>query len=319
MKVFLTGPGNDEYPSFYYQCKKAFEALGHEVGFFNYRASKFGRLPVARNVVSNSLKKEVLKFNPDLLLVIKGEIIPKGIIKEISSKGIKTADWTLDSPFGDYYSYNKIKNISEYDSVFVFDPYYLKKLREMNTNSFYLPAAADPWDAHKPAIPFDRRKYLYDVTFLGSYEPEREELIEGLRRFNVHVFGHNWKNKKGRIKNLRKTYVSGEDAARLFNSSKINLNLQALHGRKSLNLRTFELPATKSFQLVDYKSELPNLFKLDKEIVCYSNLDDLREKIRFYLEQPKMRDRIAEAGYKRVLEDHKVIDRIKTILKTMSL
>jgi len=315
----LTGPGDAEYPSFYYQCKKAFEALGHEVGFFNYRASKFGRLPVARTLVSNSLKKEVLKFNPDLLLVIKGEIIPKGIIKEISSAGVKTADWTLDSPFGDFYSYNRIKNISEYDFFFVFDPYYLKKLREISANSFYLPAAADPEDAHKPIIPFNERKYPYEISFLGSYEPEREDLMEKLGDFNVQVFGHNWKNKRGLVKNLKREYLSGVSAAKLFNSSKINLNLQALHGKESLNLRTFELPATKSFQLVDYKSELPNLFKINKEIVCYSDLDDLKEKLRFYLEQPEKRDRISEAGYQRVLEEHKVVDRIKTMLKIMNL
>jgi spore maturation protein CgeB len=318
MKIFLAGGDNGAYPGFAYQCKKAFEELNHEVKHFNYRHLKLSKLPISRQIFNKVLKKEALKFNPDLFLTIKGETITKGIIKSLSVKGIKTANWTLDSPFGDFYAYNKINNISEYNNFFVFDPFYLEKLKEVNSNSFYLPCAADP-DIHKEVIPLGERNYKFDTSFLGSYEPEREKFAQDLSKFDLHLFGPNWKGKENIIKNLHHGYFSGDNMAKLFNLSKINLNLQALHGRESMNLRTFEVPSTRSFMLTDFKKDLPNLFKIDKEIVCYSDIEDLKEKIKYYLENPEKRDKIIERGHERILQDHKVIDRVKTLLKIVKI
>jgi spore maturation protein CgeB len=313
MKVFLLGTDKGNYPSFMYQCKKVFENKGYEIDQFSYRSLKLNKLNITNKILNKIILKKVLKSNPDLLFVNKGESLNKGVISKISKQGIKTINWTLDSPFGDFYPQNKINNISEYNHFFVFDPFYLDKLKKINPNSYYLPCAADPIESHKQIIPLNKRNYIYDISFLGSYEPERVKFMDNLKEFKPHVWGHNWKISNNFI--LHKDYLTGEDMAKKFNQTKINLNIQALHGKESMNLRTFEIPASNGFQLVDYKKELPNLFKLDKEIVCYYDIDDLKNKIKYYLKNKEERDKITLEGHKRVLKDHKVSDRISEMLK----
>ena len=104
----------------------------------------------------------------------------------------------------------------------------------------------------------------------------------------------------------------------IFNTSKINLNIHYPHSRESVNLRTFDVLATKSFLLCDYFEELPNLFEIDKEIVCYKDVKELRKKIEYYLENEDERNKIIEAGYKRVLKEHTFYHRMKAILDTIS-
>jgi spore maturation protein CgeB len=319
MKIFILGGDSGNYPSFFYQCIKALRDLGHEVDFFNYRPYKLHKFAVSNSVLNKYFLNKIIKLNPDILIVIKGESLLKGVINKINSKGIKTACWALDEPFGRIYSMNKINNIPEYNYFFVFDPSYLDELKEINSNSFYLPVAADPINVHKESIPIVNRDYSYDISFLGSYEPEREELFFSLG-FPLTIFGMGW----GKVKSNKKIKVInrplfGKEMNKFFNNSKINLNIQALHGKESMNLRTFEVPATKSFVLTDFKKELPNLFELDKEIVCYYDKEDLKEKISYYLENEKERNKIALAGHERVMRDHKIIDRLRTMLKIIDL
>ena len=317
MKIFILGADSGEYPSFFYQCKKSFEDLGHEINFFNYRYFRLHKLKFTNKILNKVIFNKIKKYNPDILLVIKGESLEKGIIKNLSQAGIKTINWTLDSPFGDFYPGNKIYNINEYNYFFVFDSYYVDKLRDINPNSYYLACAADPKYVHREVIPLENRNYIYDVSFVGSYQPEREDLFNSLG-VKIHIFGPSWhraKNKENFI--IQETYLNGKEMNKVFNLSKINLNIQALHGKNSMNLRTFEVPSTKSFILTDYKKDLPELFEIDKEIVFYKNKDDLREKINYYLDPSNEEERIniIKAGYERVLNEHTIHHRIKEVIR----
>ena len=203
MKIFLASGG---YLSIDIQCKKALEDMGHEVIIYNYRPNKISKIPlnIVRKHYGRALLKSVFEYKPDFFFMIKGETIPKGIVKQFSSRGIVTANWTLDEPLGELYSFNKIHNIEEYDYFFVFDPSYIEKLKKINPNSFYLPCSADPINMHVEAIPMAKRDYPYNVSFVGSYQPEREVMVEKISEFGPHIFGFNWKNENNKIKNLQK-------------------------------------------------------------------------------------------------------------------
>ena len=60
---------------------------------------------------------------------------------------------------------------------------------------------------------------------------------------------------------------------------------------------------------------LSEFFKIDKEIVTYKSFAELVEKIKFYLKNPGIREKIAKAGQKRTLTTHTYQDRAKTISK----
>ena len=69
--------------------------------------------------------------------------------------------------------------------------------------------------------------------------------------------------------------------------------------------------------LTDYVKGIENFFKLGKEVVCYHNVAELKKLTDYYLKHEQERISIAKAGQKRFIKEHKVIDRIKEMLKTI--
>lgn len=92
----------------------------------------------------------------------------------------------------------------------------------------------------------------------------------------------------------------------LYQRAKIGINV---HNRGQYTVggyRLFELPANGVMQISDGGEHLSTFFEPDKEIVAYDSADDLVEKIRFFLAHDKEREKIARAGYRRVMLDHRI-------------
>jgi spore maturation protein CgeB len=69
-------------------------------------------------------------------------------------------------------------------------------------------------------------------------------------------------------------------------------------------MRTFEVPACGGFMLAERTQEHLEIFKEDEEIVCFSTVEELVDKVRYYSNNDRARQTIAKAGYERVLNDH---------------
>ena len=307
------------------RLKKPFLKLGWQAHTFNYRMWQMHRFGITRAIVNQALISEALSVKPDLLLVFKGESINEGVIKQISNAGITTACWTMDDPFGEHARFNKIRNRNEYDYFFCFDKYYIPKLKEDGQpNSHYLPCAVDP-EIHYEQMNWFDRKEKYEVSFVGSHCNKREKFFRELQNYDLSIWGYRWKKVKGALNkrvypNVFKADKSLTDTnmtCAIFNQSKINMNHHSIQSRQGYNLRTFEIPATKSFQLVEYFEGIEDLFKVGHEIACYKNIEEAKEMIRYYLEHAGLRESIANKGYQRVVKDHTFDNRIKTILEVI--
>ena len=82
--------------------------------------------------------------------------------------------------------------------------------------------------------------------------------------------------------------------------------------------RIFEGMALKRMILTDRlhpNTGLQDLFIENKEIVFYDNFDDCVQKIEYYSTNINERNSIAEAGYKKVLEQHSVKSRVDQLLQ----
>ncbi len=86
------------------------------------------------------------------------------------------------------------------------------------------------------------------------------------------------------------------------------------------NMRCFELPACKAFSLVTRTEEMREMFVEDESVVLYDDAKELVEKIRYYLPRPEVRERIAEAAHKRLIDGkHTYADRAATLLREVGL
>ncbi len=70
------------------------------------------------------------------------------------------------------------------------------------------------------------------------------------------------------------------------------------------NMRMFEATGVGSCLLTDYRSNLPELFEIDSEIVCYKSEGELIEKARFLLDNPSIAINIGKQGQAKTQMSH---------------
>ena len=67
--------------------------------------------------------------------------------------------------------------------------------------------------------------------------------------------------------------------------------------------------------ITNYTPGLEKLFEIGKEIVVYSSIEELDQKVRYYLENDSEREKIAKAGYNRSSKDHIFDKRCEKIIE----
>jgi spore maturation protein CgeB len=81
-----------------------------------------------------------------------------------------------------------------------------------------------------------------------------------------------------------------------------------------VNPRTFEIAACGGFQLVDERSELAELIEPGTEVATFNSIDDLCEKVDYYLKHESEAKSIASKGRARVLKEHTIQHRMHEML-----
>jgi spore maturation protein CgeB len=305
--------------------QKAFERLGMKTETFFYK--KKGRLAFIeknkrvkdlwRSYMNKNLFKSVMDGKPDILFISKGETITVDTLWKIREKtSTRIVNVFPDNPF---YT-GKFEAIEPCHYFFVKDSYVLDVLQKAGLkNVYYLPQCTDP-DVHKPMQLNDQENELYcsDLSLIGSMYPYRLKFIEQIVDFNPSLWGRGW----SKVSNLEilKLYrgkdIRGTRKAKAISGSAISLNPHhPLNDINGVNRRTFDIAACRGFQLVDCKVDMERVFTINKEIICFRTIDELRRLIEYYLRHPNERVQVAEAAYQRVLKEHTYDHRAKEILE----
>ncbi|MBU2529463.1 MAG: glycosyltransferase, partial [Elusimicrobia bacterium] len=109
-----------------------------------------------------------------------------------------------------------------------------------------------------------------------------------------------------------------EDLIKIYNSAKIILNIHS-HGKSDPNMRVFEAAACGGFLLTEERRCLGDFFNINKEILTFSDKNELKEKIGYYLTHEEKRKEIAFAGQKRVLLNHTYQHRVGEMVEQIRL
>ena len=253
---------------------------------------------------------------PGLIWIEKGNMISPSTLKSVHkiSPGTVIAGYSDDdmfNPLNQTRSY--VKSLPYYDVLFVTKSY--------NANPDELPAlgakrcvmvdkAYDP-DQHKPLTlsAEEQAELEAPVSFIGSYAPERGELLNFLAENDVPVvvWGNGWEGFTPSSKNLtvkHQALVNTPENLRFtkgINAAKINLCLLRKINRDLQTDRSVEIPASGGFMLAERSDEHERLFKEDLEAVYFDfdNNIEILEKVSYYLEHDEERDQIAQTGYER--------------------
>jgi spore maturation protein CgeB len=162
------------------------------------------------------------------------------------------------------------------------------------------------------------------VTHIGGYgkiHDERNQILEEVsKKKKIDFWGYANNNLK-KDSNILKNYhgqIWGLDMYQILHDSKITLSkhITEVAGDYANNMTLFEATGCGCMLIVDYKKNLNEVFKIGQEIETYKSIEELEEKIQYYLKHEKKRKEIANAGQKRTLNEHtwgKRIQRINNI------
>ncbi|MBB1399444.1 glycosyltransferase [Pseudoalteromonas sp. SG44-8] len=157
----------------------------------------------------------------------------------------------------------------------------------------YWPLASNQ-DVFKP-----ENEKVYDVVFIGSNYGYRAKLINKLQKagINIKAFGPGFES----------GMISAQESAEIFGKSKIILGIGYIsYSRKlaTLKLRDFDALFTGALYITTRNPDLEDILIENEHIVYYDSINELIEKIEYYLKNESVRLDVAERALKLANENH---------------
>lgn len=97
----------------------------------------------------------------------------------------------------------------------------------------------------------------------------------------------------------------------------LNFNCTSKQMKGAVNQRVFDVPATGSFLLTDYREQVERLFEPGSEIVCYRSPEEATQLAAEFLARPDRRKAVADAARRRILAEHTYDHRLRTMADRM--
>lgn len=226
--------------------------------------------------------------HPDLFLWIEsaGSHTPENL----HDLRCPTACYLIDSHL---HLENNLQVAKLFEYVFIAQREYLAEIRKVNPQTYWLPLACDP-DIHCQSTTAKR----HEIGFVGGVTPgqRREKLLKQLQSHIPIYFER----------------CFWDDMARVFSESRIVFNEAINH---DLNMRFFEALASGSLLLTDMaeQSGQRELFTAGEDYALYNDCNPV-EIARFYLDNERMREKIAARGQQLALNAHTYLHRVEDLL-----
>lgn len=336
MNILVVGIG--EVPHIGCSFRTALEELGHVVSFVDERQA-FGWLDrhATRSVVwrlRHKLPTGVSRFNqllidtalqskPDIILSVKGSYIAPDTLKYLreSTRAI-LINYSTDHPFNPAASNKYVVGALPFWDVYATprrDTIPNLKLH-CKGSVIYLPFGYDPLQ-HFPerfAGDGEAAQFRSDVVFIGVCDQARMPLLESVAEktgVDVRLYGGGRYGYSRILRERHRGFANGRAYRCALGGSKIALSLLRHTNLDTHVMRTFEVPACGAFMLAERTDEHLAMFQEDKEAAFFTGLDEVLDKIKYYLKHDSQRLGIARAGYERVINGHHTYkDRVRSLL-----
>lgn len=269
MKILFVGVFDTNRKSTNTSQLLAFKKLGHDVVGYNFRAKA---MQVGNHQRDADLIQIIENRNFDLVVFSKCNVVGYEVFKRATQK-TKTCLWFMDA-LCNYDEEMRVKS-SLVSYVCCDKQNVLETSCKINKRSFYVCEGYDE-DVDKP---YGLEK-VHDVSFIGSVYGDRKEYISNCNK-EISVF----------------TNAYGPEHARVVSQSKINLNFCTSEGASD---RVYKVMAAGGFLLSNDWKNRKNYLTDGKDCVIFHDMEDLNNKIDYYLKNEKERNIIAQSGYNTV-------------------
>ncbi len=262
------------------------------------------------------LLRQAADFQPDILWLSgdNREIFPETLARLKRAHGCKLIYVTGVSPIV-FSNANERAAARLYDLVLVNDYYHGVQWQELGARHMEcLPYVAVDPALHVPQPVTDVPcETLCDVGFVGTLLPpnlysERVGALESLRDFDLGVWSMH--EVPSSLQAHYRGSAMGARMLQVLSSVKISINVHGNFMRYGGNMRLFEAAAVGAFQIVDDRPGISEWFSIGEHLVTFRDHDDLREKVRHYLDNDAERQQMAAAARAHVRKQHTYAQRL---------
>ena len=166
----------------------------------------------------------------------------------------------------------------------------------------------------------DTRRYLVAHQYIGMKlaAVERERTLNRLaEHFRVALYTHSDTSRLKGVDCLGGVNTLTE-MPKVFHASRINLNMTMRPIETGLSLRIWDILGCGGFLLTNYQAEIPEYFEIGKELETYESMEELEQKVQYYLTHEEERIEIAINGYEKTAKFHTYEMRIAEMIRILS-
>lgn len=243
--------------------------------------------------------------NYDLIWIDKGTYIKPTTTRFLKSISKTLVHFTPDMAFYSNKSRLFTKSLPYYDFVistkFHEQKFYLELIEE---SKLLMVSQGYSKDLHQKEFEYSNKSD--GVVFIGLGESHRYSVVQILIDNNIPVklAGYRWdkfvkKNHDNASLNFAGKVLLGEDYVNLIGGAKMALGLLSKKFPELHTTRTFEIPAIGTALLTERNSEIESFYSED-EVIFYNNLDEMVQKVKYYLNNNDELQALSKRGQKRV-------------------
>ncbi len=241
-------------------------------------------------LVKEFIFPHILQFRPHLIICNAGGLSFRPQDADfLRLLGVKILGIALSEP--DVYVCTTSKIVKNFDIFFTNDKNTAELHRKNGIRSYQLPMSTDDTYFY-PVAP--KTEYECEVLHLGAAHADRVEAVRVLtKEFNTHVYGEAWE--KHGIEN--RGFVLGDETLAALSSAKVVVVFSRTPaGHQIIKPQLFNFLSAGCLVATEVFPDLFQYFEPGKDLIGFNGIDDLQEKIKYYLNHSDQADKLRKAG-----------------------
>lgn len=332
--------------------EQSFKIAGHDVLSlpFNVKDNRILKNPLNQlkkynafsinkkiEIYNARVKKEAKRFKPDLVFFLNsGKLTPDTVRFFNQEIKAKVVCFLPDNPFDSSRSKFTAMNLPWCHDILVCEKEWIKNIRNIAPYSKIHKVIVGYNQEHffQPALntisEIERDTFSCDISFTGAgYADQAEGSYRSIilhhlsQHYNVKFWSNDdWTFRFKYLEGLSSAYQGKrlrlQDLRKLYYLSTVNLNMPSPQILSTFQPRVFEVAACAGFQIVDYRSDVFEYFSKE-EIPVFYNIPDLKDKIEFYKNNPKAKEKSIQALKSKVIKNHTWSTRINEYFEILNI
>jgi len=329
-RVLLVTPVFHQY---HRAISAAIEANGHEVVTHLYdrdgglagkienrliHVSQLGIRNKLRGVVTQRAITALANEKPDLVVVVKADVLGDAWWEALNSSGTPYVLWIYDELGNTSF---EIDALCQLRSVVSYSATDTTTLQSVGIDAGYVPGGFDSFETVQSSAGLEK-----SLVFIGARYSQREALLNQLQAdgIDLRVYGGQWGSSlwdKARTGNWQKTpFPTGPDLARGVSYGVMQNALASInhHGSHTgFNMRMFEACGVGGVHLVD-RTDVSEFYEPNEEIFVFTDAAEAAEVVAKLKADSALAARVRKAARQRTLAEHTLTNRMAHLLARVS-